>query len=127
MAEIIRLTEDWVSVPGPGTATQAISEALDVSKYDILDLFVTTGIDAGASPNLKITLLSGMSLLSSSSWWEVDPANYFVTIMTDRVNTIGVFKPINAGFYRYIRWKAVLSASITKARFFIEGMGRSYR
>lgn len=124
MGDILRLTEDWVTITG--SAQQRLEAALDVSAYDTLDFMLYTGIDRTGvgTPDFQLTLLTGMSLLSTSTWVAVPVS--IPAITTDRIDTFLAIDQITGGFHRYLRWQVVLNGYISTARFLIEGVGRTH-
>ncbi len=123
MADIIRLTEDWVNVTAAGTTDQPLYAAIDVLAYDVLDLMLVTAMETSGSPyNLTMSLLSGMQVQSTGSWLKVDA---FDPVTSASTNTIQR-RTLTGGFFRYLRWSVSLT-NVTAARFMIEGVGRSNR
>ena len=97
-------------------STQPLSEAVDVSEFDILDLM--SSVAAMTASTVTIKIITGMQKQSEDGW---------VTAVEFSAATVvgSELKTKTNGFLRYIRW-TVTAITGGSATFYIRGMGRSY-
>ncbi len=116
MASEIWVTDGVVRVT-TGTTKQTLSQAVDVSAIDQLDLVLwITGFE-GTPGNLTVELITGMSMESEDVW---------LTVASFTASSAVNFqeKKNFAGLLRFVRWKATL-VTATAATFSVRGMART--
>lgn len=118
MADLFRLTETCARVSASGD--QPLYNAVDVLQYDVLDVLVTTTFGPGSSPSLTLSLISGMQTATPDNWIQVSSATLPTLNATTKVGSA----TFDGGFFRYIRWRAVLGPLAAYAQFTIEIVGR---
>jgi hypothetical protein len=120
MADEFMLTSRPIRVTGP--AAQQLSDALDVSDYDLLDAVCTIdGIEAGgAVTGLAVRLISGMQKETSTGWVEV------AAFTPGGLNTVGKADAVHVSekLLKYLRWEVTGLGGATAVVFDIAGMLR---
>lgn len=117
MATELMVTDGVVRVTANG-ASQALYQAVDVSRYDQADLLLWLAGLEGTVTSVTVTIFTGMSIESEDGWWPVAPFTALTTANTnDRKNFPGLLK--------YIRWKVTAFNGTGAATFSIRGMARN--
>lgn len=119
MAELIAITEGLVKTT-TGTESQSLQNAVDVLRFDSLDLLVTAAFESPSSPYLDLYLLSGNQCRSTDGWVAVSlsPPVRGTPPLANACWTI------TGGFFRYVRWQVHSLTGATAARFRIDGSAR---
>ncbi len=137
MADLINLTpQQSITVNVASTNVlyvPSVSESIDVSRYDILDLeLAVLGVPSG-SPNIVFQLLTsmqnqyddlgGLAPTTQASWISAGSINGGTGVSSAPTYNLKTF---TTGFLRYVRW-GVYSTSLTgNVTFWCRGLARSY-
>ena len=119
MADVIKLLSQPLRL-AYSTGYPRLETAVDVLQYDRIDLDVTVvGFEVpGASPNIMVSMLTGLQLDTNDGWLTVGN--------TATLTTAGASgKIVLAGnFLRYIRWQVVGGGTQAATTIWIRGLGR---
>lgn len=118
MADRIRLTPTPVRTSTQG-ATQPLSEAIDVSRYDIIDFILgTISLGGTGRPTAALEIITGTQKETEDGWVRL-------VLGTTQNASLVLEKVRGEGPMQYIRWRVpVLTGTTPSVTFFIEGMGR---
>jgi hypothetical protein len=121
MATVIDLTpgQPVVVAPGGSATNQNLTQAIDVSAFDMLDLQLVV-LTAPGTGGL-VTLITGMQTQSEDGWKALStPSSYWTSA------AVGTYLQLfDRNFLRYVRW-SVASGTGASISFYIRGMGRKY-
>lgn len=119
MAQEINLTDGVIRVLAAGT-TQLIQQAVDVGKYDQLDLMlVLIGFEGSTPSGFAPVIISGMQRETENGWPPLGSAFGALTA----ANTISVLNVPK--LFRYARWSVPAFTGATAVSFMIRGMARN--
>ncbi len=117
MATELMVTDGVVRITANG-AIQALYQAVDVSRFDQVDLLIWLNGLEGTVTSVTVSILTGMSLESEDGWVTI---NSFAALTT--ANTAD--KKAFTGVLKYIRWKVTAVTGTGAASFNIRGMARN--
>lgn len=118
MASELWMTDGVVRVT-TGTTLQALSQSIEVSAYDQLDLMLWINGFEGTPGNLTVEIITGMSMDSEAGWLPITSTPFSASSavnFTEMKNFPKVLK--------FVRWKATL-VTATAAMFSVRGMARN--
>ena len=120
MAQLITLTDQPIRVTAPGR--QQIFLALDVERFDSLDLALVCNVEGTAS-GATVKLYTGMQIDTEDGWEPL--ADNFANISGSGPQSTRA--TIGKGLLKYLRWDVGSLGGATSITFFVRGIGRSAR
>ncbi len=130
MADMITLTPQPIrlALTNGIAQRQAIYLATDVSGYDVLDMELVVPALEGTTPQLAISVVTGMQVQTEDGWIKAGGFNSSSLITasnTSSMITIGNNSSSGASLLRYVRWDVTsFGGTSAFATFFIRGMAR---
>lgn len=117
MATEIDLTNGVIRTTSSVNTVQNLSQAVDVSRHDQLDLLLHVVGIVGSASTFTVSIISGMTLETEDGWPTL--ASFSSVTTVNGVATLNVPR-----LFRYVRWKVTALEGATSVSFTVRGMAR---